>query len=646
MALKTSPFLLKLKEQLTCAQCHGLYTSPRILPCHHSFCQNCIEVREIQKVLYSVQCTSCDAEPIELRSLDEVETKFSVTPRLNELREIYDSMKESEGIHCGNCFIASAASYCKDCNKTLCNDCIDAHKKWSEFATHAILGLEEALKAPTESMIEEEVEGKVASHASAILSAISGREAEIREQGEAVKEEIRSFLKSLTSSLEDKFMKEVDEIVDRKLQMLEKQKKESFNTSHEIKEFEPVEKADIQFIGSNDPISHHVGSVVSRAGLEECKVKEITTIKHMPEEKAISFELSIELPDHELHLDLPASSISLSIESAATKPSQVINARVIPTDKPRLYQVICTPVIRGHYQVNVKALGIQLKAHSLFTIPFNPYIDEATCIFPIRTIDNLHKPCGVAISDDGCIIVSEHSADVVSMLSYEETLSFGDGTNNVVFNGSYGIGITDDGYILVADLNNSRIQRISMDGQYVTSFGCAGCGPMQFSCPQGIAISPRKKLIYIADTSNHRIQIFNCDLTFFGLFGEKGAGSGEFTSPQDVAVDCEGFVYVTDLNHRIQKFTHDGKYLSKFGSNAGQLKHPAGIAVDNAGVVFVSEKGNHRVSVFTSDGGFVCSFGKKGTNENQFKDPEGGVAFDKNGFLYICDTGNNRIVVY
>ena len=496
MAFKTNPFLLKLKEQLTCAKCHGLYTNPRMLPCHHSFCQDCIEVREIQKVLYSVQCPSCDAEPVELSSLDEVETKFSVTPKLGEFRDIYDSMKESEEIHCGNCFVASAVSYCKDCNKTLCKDCIDAHKKWSEFATHAILGLEEALKAPTESIVEEE---EVASHASAILSAISGREAEIREQGEAVKEEIRSFLKGIMGRLEDKFIKEVDEIVDRKVQMLEKQKKESLTTSHEIKEFEPLEKADIQFIGSNESISHHVGRVVSRAGLEECKVKEITTIKHIPESKAISFELSIELPNNELHLDLPASSLSLSIEpvNAATKPSQVIDARVIPTDKPRVYQVICTPVIRGRHQVYVRALGIQLKTPSSFTIQFNPYSDQP--IAPIRTIGDLHEPRGVAVSDDGRVIVSEYNASIVSILSNEGKLkTFGKGANNIKFNGTCGVVITDDGYIIVADYNNHRIQRISMDGQHVTSFGCVGSEPLQFNYPQGIAISPVTKSIYIA----------------------------------------------------------------------------------------------------------------------------------------------------
>ncbi|XP_011409049.1 PREDICTED: E3 ubiquitin-protein ligase TRIM71-like, partial [Amphimedon queenslandica] len=112
----------------------------------------------------------------------------------------------------------------------------------------------------------------------------------------------------------------------------------------------------------------------------------------------------------------------------------------------------------------------------------------------------------------------------------------------------------------------------------------------------------------------------------------------------------EGLVYVTDYNnHRVQKFTHDGKYLSKFGSEGsgpGQLKSPAGIAVDNAGLVYVSEQSNHRVSIFTSDRVFVRSFGEKGANEDQFQSPYGEMTFDKDGLLYICDNANNRLVMY
>uniref|UniRef100_A0A1X7U1E7 Uncharacterized protein n=3 Tax=Amphimedon queenslandica TaxID=400682 RepID=A0A1X7U1E7_AMPQE len=118
----------------------------------------------------------------------------------------------------------------------------------------------------------------------------------------------------------------------------------------------------------------------------------------------------------------------------------------------------------------------------------------------------------------------------------------------------------------------------------------------------------------------------------------KVPASLRFDYPRDIAIDSQGLVYITDYsNHRIQKFSPDGKLVVQFGtkgSGPGQLKHPFGITIDTAatGLVYVSEEGNHRISVFTSDGVFVSSFGSKGSNINQFNKPTG-LAFDKDGLL-------------
>ena len=143
----------------------------------------------------------------------------------------------------------------------------------------------------------------------------------------------------------------------------------------------------------------------------------------------------------------------------------------------------------------------------------------------------------------------------------------------------------------------------------------------------------------------------NPDLTFSHSFGKKGSANGQFQYPCDIAIDSQGLVYVTDAgNHRIQKFTQNGKFVAQFGSYGSgprQLNRPHGITIDTAGtgLVYVSEEGNHRVSVFTSDGVFVSSFGRYGSNIDQFNYPFG-LRFDKKGFLYVCDFGNNRLVIY
>jgi len=48
--------------------------------------------------------------------------------------------------------------------------------------------------------------------------------------------------------------------------------------------------------------------------------------------------------------------------------------------------------------------------------------------------------------------------------------------------------------------------------------------------------------------------------------GEYGSSDGEFEEPRDMAIDTEGNIYVTDTyNYRIQKFTKDGVFITKWG---------------------------------------------------------------------------------
>ena len=47
---------------------------------------------------------------------------------------------------------------------------------------------------------------------------------------------------------------------------------------------------------------------------------------------------------------------------------------------------------------------------------------------------------------------------------------------------------------------------------------------------------------------------------------------GQFSNPTGLAVDSLGFVYVIDyFNNRIQKFTNDGTFVTKWGSQGMQI---------------------------------------------------------------------------
>ena len=62
-------------------------------------------------------------------------------------------------------------------------------------------------------------------------------------------------------------------------------------------------------------------------------------------------------------------------------------------------------------------------------------------------------------------------------------------------------------------------------------------------------------IVYVADTFNYRIQKFTSDGMFVSKWGTYGEGDEQFNVPLDVAVTSDGSVYVSDSNnHRIHKF--------------------------------------------------------------------------------------------
>jgi len=121
-----------------------------------------------------------------------------------------------------------------------------------------------------------------------------------------------------------------------------------------------------------------------------------------------------------------------------------------------------------------------------------------------------------------------------------------------------------------------------------------------------------------------------------------------FNSPFGVANDGE-FVYVTDsANHRVQKFTLNGVYVSQwgsFGSEPGQFNTPKGIAVNNR-FVFVVDQANHRFQVFDKFGYLVMVFGEYGLGDSLdvFNFPT--HTYVDPYYLYIDDTGNGLIKWY
>lgn len=79
-----------------------------------------------------------------------------------------------------------------------------------------------------------------------------------------------------------------------------------------------------------------------------------------------------------------------------------------------------------------------------------------------------------------------------------------------------------------------------------------------------------------------------------------------FYLPTDIALDKDGNIYVLDSgNHRVQKFSPEGRYLATFGRQGqgpGDLYFPQSLDVDEAGNIYISDPNNQRIQIFTPEG--------------------------------------------
>ena len=74
-----------------------------------------------------------------------------------------------------------------------------------------------------------------------------------------------------------------------------------------------------------------------------------------------------------------------------------------------------------------------------------------------------------------------------------------------------------------------------------------------------------------------------------------------------------------ELNHRVSKFTKDGRYIYRAGeakgTEEGEFNHPWGIAIGRScGDVYVADWHNDRIQKFSSDGnvsGELRKFGRR-----------------------------------
>lgn len=307
-----------------------------------------------------------------------------------------------------------------------------------------------------------------------------------------------------------------------------------------------------------------------------------------------------------------------------------------------------------------------------------PYIDGA------GSVARFSNPSGIAVDAAGTVYVADTRNNAIRKVSPAGTVSllagapvmvgYDDGVGAAArFFFLEGIAADSAGNLYVADFFACTIRKITPAAAVSTLAGTrSGCNhadgtgdAARFNGPAAVAVDGGGN-VYVADFWSsvvRKITPAGVVSTLAGKPGVSGNADGtgaaaQFSELRGIAVDSAGNVYVTDAN-TIRKITPGGTVSTFAGSGAGsyldgagaaaRFNSPAGIAVDNAGNVYVADPYNNVIRKITT-AGVVSTLAGVATSGNadgagaaaRFYFPQA-IAVDGAGNLYVADDGNSEI---
>jgi len=268
-----------------------------------------------------------------------------------------------------------------------------------------------------------------------------------------------------------------------------------------------------------------------------------------------------------------------------------------------------------------------------------------------------------------------YSEVIVTTLAGNGRLGYADGQGNKAqFNVPIRLALDKDGNIIVSDIFNNCIRKVTPEGVVSTVAGTKEGGYIdgdvkeaKFGAPHGVGVDSKGN-IFVCDLSSSTIRKISFDrkkVSTFAGSGKPGYKDGkgkeaEFSFPHAVAVDKNDNLFIADIsNHCIRKITPEGVVTTFAGSRekgfldgdvkSAKFNMPIDVAVDGDGNVYVVDIGNQRIRKVTAKGEVVtlAGNGKPGCvngkgEEAQFNGPHG-IVVDKKGNVIIAELYNYDI---
>jgi DNA-binding beta-propeller fold protein YncE len=256
--------------------------------------------------------------------------------------------------------------------------------------------------------------------------------------------------------------------------------------------------------------------------------------------------------------------------------------------------------------------------------------------------DSLYLPAGVAVADDGTMVVTDARRAAAVLFRAEERPRELQPRGGRLL-GPVGVAAAPGGFI-VADGAGGRLYRVA-DAGHLAPFADA----VPWVRPVGVAVDSLRGRVVVVDAEAHVVHVLGLDGRLLFTIGRRGGRTGEFNYPTFVAIGPGGEIIIVDtMNFRVQVFDASGAFVRAFGSPgdaAGHFAAPKGICADGEGRLFIADARFSAMHVYDLEGRLLFALGRFGSAPDEFALPTG-VACDGSGHVYVADTWNHRVSVF
>ena len=684
--------LENLREQITCSICYNVFVEPKILPCHHTFCKQCLSDmilrgQRVRPAATRITCPTCRQDVvIQGGDVDTFQPSFMI----NQLKEIVERMEKDDntdptpsapplqdhvtsGSLCPRHTSHHNDLYCKTCQTLLCRLCITTDYT---HQTHNC-GLVEDVASGLRQNLHQCL-GSLRIKAAEVSGALEGialNQAQVDAEGTKVCSKIVHCRDQLVQGIQqemDCLQATVESITEAKLASLRRQSSQLQDVSRDMNALiqsggELASKdSDVEFLIAKKRLDtdiqkqlHRVSalslhavegpgitprliepdsitgivreqcSVVSLSSPEACKIL-VTEGQVMKVGKKENFKL-----------ELPAFLFFQGIVEAAFKSKHNGVAVKLEPLSESMLEVSVQPTLhtRGKCGLSIKMKGVHISNSPLSLSVASPPPSALGRI--VKEARGIPHPVGMALTPDGKLLVASKSELLVFDLSLVRERSLPPPRGNWHPWRPWELAVDKHGMVYVTDAANKALHKFTSEGRHLRSLAARDIGASFFN---GVGVY-NENTVYICDSRKHQIYILNNDLKLLSTLGRKGTNLGEFDFPDNVAFDSKGKAYITDYNNsRVQVRSCDGQYsvIGRSGRKAEEFINPNDICIDQ-GLAYVTDYTKHCVSVLDTSSTAPAVLHQFGSGV--LHHPEG-IVVDGDGYVYVADGANDRVVVF